>query len=72
VKTGVQKLYNQLKKLDSGLAVIPDPIRDGMTKNGVYRLFTGSSSLEEFGLYVNSEAPHDVVVFGGVGSKCPL
>jgi hypothetical protein len=46
VKTGVQGIYNSLKKLDSGACPGPDPGFAGMTGNPNFRLFTRSSRLE--------------------------
>jgi hypothetical protein len=42
VETGVQTIYNYLKKLDSGACPGPDPGFAGMTKNRISRPFTNS------------------------------
>jgi len=43
VKTGVQRIYNYLKELDSGACPGPDPGFAGMTERRIFRLFTNSS-----------------------------
>jgi hypothetical protein len=45
MKTGVQRIYNYLKELDSGACPGPDPGFAGMTENRIFRLLTNSSIL---------------------------
>jgi len=45
VKTGAQKLCNQLKKQDSGYRIDSGTGFAGMTKNAVFRVFANSSIL---------------------------
>jgi hypothetical protein len=43
VKTGVQRIYNPLKRLGSGACPGPDPGFAGMTQKGIFRLFAKPS-----------------------------
>ena len=47
VKTGVPRIYNCLRTLDSGACPGPDPGFAGMTGKRIFRLFTGSSKIME-------------------------
>jgi hypothetical protein len=46
VKTGVQRIHNCLRTLDSGACPGPDPEFAGMTGNRIFRLFTKSSEVK--------------------------
>jgi hypothetical protein len=46
VETGVQRIYDDLKRLDSGACPGPDPGFAGMTKNRISGFFTKPSKIQ--------------------------
>jgi hypothetical protein len=45
VQIGVPKIYNELKRINSGACPGPDPGFAEMTKKRIFRIFTNSSFL---------------------------